>query len=306
MIEKFNAYLKTKSHFFRTFFLLLCALIIYSIFKILSYTYITIEYTKLRPFRGYPPVVYNGFKIGRCIRIKPDKSYTKTRMTVVLFPKDLNLPRNTYAQFRRIKINDKNRDFVELIYPTSPAIRRLKTKNVIQGVSMIPIEDFFQNQDPNALKNIQKDLSKTIKDLDNTILALGDLFQTMQTLVEQNQNNLYQTTTNFNRASNNVNQITSKVNYAINQNELQSTFSGINASFENIKSTTQNLSVLTGSVDEKVPTTINTQVMQIDNIIDNVDDITCGIKNTLSKNFGGLRILFGKTINENDNCECQK
>lgn len=306
MIEKFKSYLKTKSHFFRTFFLLLCALIIYSIFKILSYTYITIEYTKLRPFRGYPPVVYNGFKIGRCIRIKPDKSYTKTRMIVVLFPKDLNLPRNTYAQFRRIKINDKNRDFVELIYPTSPAIRRLKTKNVIQGVSMIPIEDFFQNQDPNTLKNIQKDLSKTIKDLDNTILALGDLFQTMQTLVEQNQNNLYQTTTNFNRASNNVNQITSKVNYAINQNELQSTFSGINASFENIKSTTQNLSVLTGAVDEKVPTTINTQVMQIDNIIDNVDDITCGIKNTLSKNFGGLRILFGKTINENDNCECQK
>ena len=171
---------------------------------------------------------------------------------------------------------------------------------------MIPFEELFQNQDPNALKNIQKDLSRTINDLDNTILALGDLFQTMQTLVEQNQNNLYQTTSNFNQASNNVNQITSKVNYAINQNELQSIFSGINTSFENIKSTTLNLSVLTGSVDEKVPTTINTQVMQIDNIIDNVDDITCGIKNTLSKNFGGLRILFGKTINENDNCECQK
>ncbi len=306
MIEKVKAYLKTKSHFFRTFFLLLCAFIIYFTFKILSYTYITIEYTKLRPFRGYPPVVYNGFKIGRCIRIRPDKSYTKTRMTIVLFPKDLNLPRNTFAQFRRIKINDKNRDFVELIYPSAPAIRRLKTKNVIQGISMIPMEDFFQNQDPNALKNIQKDLSKTIKDLDNTILALGDLFQTMQILVEQNQNNLYQTTTNFNKASDNVNQITSKVNYAINQNELQSTFSGINASFTNIQSTTQNLSVLTGSVDTQVPTTINSQVIQIDNIIDNVDDITCGIKNTLSKNFGGLRILFGKTINENDNCNCEK
>lgn len=306
MIEKVKAYLKTKSHFFRTFFLFLCALIIYFIFKILSYTYITIEYTRLRPFKGYPPVIYNGFKIGRCISIKPDKFYTKTHMTVVLFPKDLNLPQNTYAQFRQIKINDKNLDFVELIYPTSPAIKRLKTKNVIQGVSMIPMEDFFQNQDPNALKNIQKDLSKTIKDLDNTILALGDLFQTMETLIEKNQNNLYQTTTNFNRASNNINQITSKINYAINQNELQSIFSEINASFGNIKSTTQNLSVLTGSVDKMIPTTINTQVMQIDNIMDNVNDITCGIKNTLSKNFGGLRILFGKTINENNNCECEK
>ena len=108
MIEKIKAYLKTKSHFFHTFFVLFCAFTIYFIFKILSYTYVTIEYTKLRPFRGYPPVVYNGFKIGRCIRIKPDKSYTKTRMTVVLFPKDLNLPRNTFAQFKRIKINDKN------------------------------------------------------------------------------------------------------------------------------------------------------------------------------------------------------
>lgn len=306
MIEKVKAYLKTKSHFFHAFFVLFCAFTIYFIFKILSYTYVTIEYTKLRPFRGYPPVVYNGFKIGRCIRIKPDKSYTKTRMTVVLFPRDLNLPKNIFAQFKRIKINDKNIDFVELVYPSTPALARLATKNVIEGVSMIPLEELFQNQDPNALKNIQKDLSRTINDLDNTILALGDLFQTMQMLVEQNQSNLYQTTSNFNQASNNVNQITSKVNYAINQNELQSIFSGINTSFENIKSTTLNLSVLTGSVDEKVPTTINSQVMQIDNIIDNVDDITCGIKNTLSKNFGGLRILFGKTINKNDNCECQK
>lgn len=306
MIEKIKNFFITKPNFLKTFFILFCIFLIYFIFKILSYTYITVEYTKLRPFRGYPPVIYNGFKIGRCIGIRPNKSYTKSRMTLVLFPKDLNLPRNTYAEFRRVKINDKNRDFVELVYPSSPSLEKLKTKNIIKGTSMFQVEEFFQNQNPEDLKSIQRDIAKTIKDLDNTILSLGDLFKTMQNLAVQNQNNLYKTTQNISNASNNLNQITSKFNYAINQNELENTFSQLNSSLGNIKETTQNLTILTDSIDKQIPTTINSQIMHVDNIINNVDDITCGIKNTLSKNFGGLRIIFGKTINEDDNCNCNK
>jgi len=47
---------------------------------------------------------------------------------------------------------------------------------------------------------------------------------------------------------------------------------------------------------------IETGVNDTSYIIRNLNQITCGVKNTLKKRFGGLRLLFGRTIGK----ECTK
>ena len=47
---------------------------------------------------------------------------------------------------------------------------------------------------------------------------------------------------------------------------------------------------------------IETGVNDTGYIIKNLNEITCGIKNTLKKRFGGIRLLFGRTIGK----ECTK
>ena len=85
---------------------------------------ITAEFTELAPFSRNMPVYYKGFKVGKSVSIKPNKNYTATRIKLVLYPADLVLPANIVA---RVKKRDKEFDYIEIEYPTSPAIRKLRS-----------------------------------------------------------------------------------------------------------------------------------------------------------------------------------
>ena len=70
-------------------------------------TYVTAEFKNLRPFHDRAPIYYNGFKIGKVVRVRPNKTYTATIVTLRLHPMDLRLPVNITANLKREK-NKKN------------------------------------------------------------------------------------------------------------------------------------------------------------------------------------------------------
>ena len=48
---------------------------------------------------------------------------------------------------------------------------------------------------------------------------------------------------------------------------------------------------------------VTSSINQTGTLINNINEIACGVSSTLKKSFGGLRLIFGKTINEDcDTC----
>ena len=66
-------------------------------------TYVTAEFRNLRPFHDRAPIYYNGFKIGKVVKVRPNKTYTATIVTLRLHPMDLKLPVNITANLKREK-----------------------------------------------------------------------------------------------------------------------------------------------------------------------------------------------------------
>ncbi len=82
---------------------------------------------------------------------------------------------------------------------------------------------------------------------------------------------------------------------------------------QNLEETTENVRTSTTDLQETVRKineftngnlpNIETGVNDTSYIIRNLNQITCGVKNTLKKRFGGLRLLFGRTIGKDcSNC----
>ena len=79
-------------------------------------TYVTAEFKNLRPFHDRAPVYYNGFKIGSVVKVRPNKTYTSTIVTMKLHPQDIHLPVNISANLKKER-NRWNRkfDYIDLI-----------------------------------------------------------------------------------------------------------------------------------------------------------------------------------------------
>ena len=144
-------------------------------------TYVTAEFKNLRPFHDRAPVYYNGFKIGSVVKVRPNKTYTSTIVTMKLHPQDIHLPVNISANLKKER-NRWNRkfDYIDLIYPKDPSIFYLKDGDRISGKTSVELESYLANQDPESLEAMKADAAETIKNLNITIQTLGDLFSTLK------------------------------------------------------------------------------------------------------------------------------
>ena len=64
---------------------------------------ITAEFKNLRPFHDRAPIYYNGFKIGKVVKVRPNDDYTSTILTLELHPNKLRLPINIVANLKKEK-----------------------------------------------------------------------------------------------------------------------------------------------------------------------------------------------------------
>ncbi len=261
---------------------------------------ITAEFTELAPFSRNMPVYYKGFKVGKSVSIKPNKNYTATRIKLVLYPADLVLPANIVA---RVKKRDKEFDYIEIEYPTSPAIRKLRSGDIIEGKTSIDFKDILQQQaDSGALDEVGDKLSDVLDSVKETSDALTGLFEILQETVAQNQKNLETTTSNLAQMSKNINRLTYKVDDAMTEKQLKNISNRLSLTSNHLERTTRNLENITKNINDSTQSLnstmngINTSVQNVSGITCDVRKITYGLSNTMQKNFSGFRLLFGKAI----------
>lgn len=228
---------------------------------------------------GALPVYYKGIVVGRAKEKRHSDTFEHTLVKLVLYPKKLLLPVNTTVMLKKEKRNNKERDFLELIYPKEPDSVMISDGSILEGIATVDIDTFAKNQHPDDLEEIKKNLIESSQNLNYALGALNGVFEMVEDILKENKKNLYGTTKN-------VNDMTYKVNRSLEQQKLNNTVS-------NIESSTKNISQLTDKSDS-VDLTLN----QVQGISENINSITCGVRKTLRKKFGGLRLIFGQVIDE--------
>lgn len=281
---------------------LLMGLCIYYINK--TAIFVTAEFRNLRPFHYSAPIYYNGFNIGKVIKVKPNKTYTSTIVTLWLYPHDLKLPTNIEVHLKKEKNKQgKIFDYIDIIYPEVPSGYFLKDGDRVAGKTTVELETFLANQDPETLEAIKNDFAQTVKNLNITIQTLGDLFATLNSMAEEIKPNvvnassdLQKSSNNFAKVSQNVNTLSENVNSALNKDRLNSTA-------KNVQIMSKNMRLMTNEINKTIPQ-VQSAVCEVNEILSNVDDMTSGLNCTMKKPFGGLRLIFGSPISKK-NCQCK-
>lgn len=282
-------------------FILMASLLF--LYRIWTYTYLTIEFNDARPLHNKIPVYYKGYRIGKVEKIKPCDDFKTTNVTIVLYPKGIKLPINTTAMLTREK-RGKNyeTDFIDLLYPDNPSDAILRDGDSIIGVTTVDMDNFFSEKAASGeLDAITKNVNTLLENLQATSNALSELMGVLQDMVNENRPSIKEMTGNLAEASNQFRSFTTKLNNSINQQEIQSTFSSLNQSSTNFSSTTKNIDAFTESLNSSAPE-IKRIISNADKITNDIETITSGLKCTMSKKFGGMRLFFGKPIN----CDCRR
>lgn len=289
--------------FYIFFLIILVGLGIY-IYKLTTYTYVTAKFSELRPIHEKLPVYYKGLVIGKAREQRHSDDFNHTLIRLVLYPKNLLLPDNTTVLLKKEKHNDKERDFLELVYPKEPSNIMIANGSIIEGKATVDIDEFMKNQNADDLEAIRHNLAQSSENLNNAIEGLSMVFESVNEILKENQKNLYTTTGNLSKATQNLDNMTSKFNKSIQQKNLENAVSNLEASTKNLETMSENLTGTTSGVNEVIPHAEAT-MCQVQGLAANANAISCGIRKTLRKRFGGLRLLFGKVIDECDKPACR-
>lgn len=267
-------------------------------------TYITAEFANLRPFHDKAPVYYNGYRIGRVIKVKPNKTYTSTIVTMELHPQDLKLPINVSANLKKEKNrDDKKFDYIDLIYPKEPSQFLLKDGDRISGKTTVELETYLANQDPESLEAIKADMAETVKNLNITVQTLGDLFSTLNSMAQDIKPNvvkassdLSESSSNLVKVSKNADSFTGNLNSALSEERM-------NATAKNMQIVSKNVKIMTHEFNKTVPQ-LGCTVSEMNRVLCNLEEMTAGLNCTMKKPFGGLRLIFGSPLGKK-NCNCK-
>ena len=267
-------------------------------------TYVTAEFKNLRPFHDRAPIYYNGFKIGKVVKVRPNKTYTSTIVTMRLHPHDLKLPVNISVNLKKEKNRwDKKFDYIDIIYPEEPSQFFLKDGDRIAGDTTVDMESYLANQDPDSLDAIKADAAEAVKNLNVTIQVLGDLFSTLNTMasdvspnVVKASSDLQHSTENFVKISKNVDLTTSNLNGAFDDKRMDATA-------KNVQLVTRNVKLMTNELNKTIPQ-LGCTIEEVNKVLCNIDEMTTGLNCTMKKPFGGLRLIFGSPVAQKK-CGCR-
>ncbi len=268
------------------------------IYKLTTYTYVTAKFKELRPIHEKLPVYYKGLVVGKAREQRHSEDYNHTLIHLVLYPKNLLLPDNTTVMLKKEKHHDKERDFLELVYPKEPSTTMIADGAVLEGKATVDVDTFMANQNPDDLEAIKQNLAQSSENLNVAIEGLAMVFESVNEILKENRKNLYTTTGNLSKATRNLDNVTQKIDKSVQQKRLDNTIS-------NLETLSANLNGTTTSVNGVIPH-VDATMCQVQGLATNANAISCGVRKTLRKRFGGLRLLFGKVIDECDKPACRQ
>ena len=216
------------------------------------------EFQELRPIQRKLSVYYKGIVVGYAKELRHSLDFCHTIVKLKIHSKNLRLPENTTVILKKEKRNNKERDFFELIYPKEPNEIFLSNNSKIKGVVASDMNDFLANQHPDEIEEIKENILKSAQNLNYALENLSLIFKTLDEILKENKGNIYKSTSNIEKTTSS----TSNIAFDLEKNS--------------------------SNIDNAMISTSQT--------MSNISAITCGIRKTLSKKFGGFRLFFGKVI----------
>lgn len=271
---------------------LACVFLFY-LFYIIGTTKITILFEDLEPLKQHLPVYYNGFKVGHTTSVYPSRDYKSTMVDARVVLKNLVLPANTTAILRR---KDK-KDYIELEYPDAPYIQHLKRNDVIEGHLGVNFEHYLQDQAENGgLDEIKENVNQTIKSAGLTFDALTEMIQVTTDILRDAQPVLQDSINNVNITSKNLAESSYEIKSSLKKGYLDKSLYNLQQTSANLVLTTKNTTGFTEGLNKQSNVLINCLLKNLNCVVCNINKIVVGLGETLSKNFGGLRLFFGKPV----------
>ena len=273
----------------KNFYYILIAIVLFILIyliNIIGQIKITADFEELEPFKHSLPVYYKGFKLGHTVKVYPGPDYQTTRVDMKIKMKGLKLPENTGAVVKR----KDSKDYIELVYPKTPYINNLRNHSLIHGTKGVNFENFIQEQIKNGgIDEIKDNLNGTIISAGKTLDALTEMLNVTTGIIEDSRPSIEGTLKNINIASKNIADSSSKINSSLEKESLNNTIN-------NLEQTTKNISDITGNINNNSMNLVNCLVKNINTVVCNINQIIVGVGDTLKKKFGGLRLIFGKTL----------
>lgn len=262
------------------------------LFHLISSTRIIIHFNDLEPLRERLSVYYNGFKIGRSIKIYPGKDYKSTLMDIRVDLRKLRLPANTTATLRR---KDK-KDYIELVYPKSPYLEKLKNNDIIEGYLGINFEHYLQDQaESGGLDEIKENVNTTIVSAGKTFDSLTLMIDILADILKDVQPIAINTVKNFELTSKNLAEASLEINKSISKGYIDKSLYNIQLTSDNLVLTTKNTTGFTDGLNKQSSILVNCLLKNLNSLVCNINIIVENVKDTLNKNLGGLRLIFKGT-----------
>lgn len=295
-----RTFLKKKKGIKKTLIVGIIFLALVAIYFYCATPYIIVRFNELGPLTKNMSAYYNGFKIGKIVRITPDKDFMHTLARVNLNQTDINLPQNTTVHVERFPNGEL---YLQFVYPQSPSLRLIKRGDIIEGISPYSLEQFMLGQNISGVTDVVS--QHIIRALDATEIANIEIklfFQSTSKLINENKkgidasvNNTEIMTKNLAQMAENLNQTSKKINNSLDETILKGTTSNIKDTTDNVSKATKDI----GKTIEKIDDTIS----QANAAATNLNSITSGLNETLNKRFGGMRVMFGTPVKPKN---CQK
>jgi len=262
--------------------------------------YVIIRFNELGPLTKNMSVYYNGFKIGKIVRIDPDNDFAHTLVRVNLTNENIRLPQNTIVQVERFPSGEL---YLQFVYPQSPSLRLIKRGDMLEGRAPYSLEQFMLGQNISGVTDIVS--IHVIRALNATEIAnmeMTNFFKNTSKVVNENRKSINTSVKNTEamtkslaQMAENLNQTSQKINNSLDESTLRDTTSNIKDSTSNIKLTTEEISKATKDIDKTIRK-IDDTITQANEAAENLNHMTSGLNQTFSKKFGGMRVMFGTPI----------
>lgn len=270
-----------------------------------NHTYIKAEFNKMDPMPPRMGVYYKGYKLGTTQKVKISKDFKTTYLYIALNQRGLQLPKNITV---RIKNYDEDTKYVDIIYPTAPMLKYIRTGDVVKGESgytFSGISDINQAH----LDDLSEKGGDLLSSATKTTDALTELFDLVTEILTENRENIHDSTTylrnsmaNLEISTANLKGLSQKVNDEITRETIRKSATNIEMTTSNFANSSKEFISISGNFN-KTSSDFSVLVPKLSVLIDavqlvvcNINDIVVGVKKTLQQRFGGARIFLGKPI----------
>lgn len=296
-----------RNKFFISFFLFLILLIglIIHFSKTNSRTYIIAEFNESGPLHKNMPVYFKGYKIGKVANVELDKEYKNTIVKIVLYPKEPRLSKDIIA---KVKTHDILRmDYIELKIPEEASDELLQKGDAIEGEGAFDMSSLLSEiADAKIIVPLLESAIEASESITNATTQAGNSFSEITSILKENKNNIKTTTKELASTTKSLNQMSSNLNISLTKTVLSNSTKNIDQSTSNILKTSENIKNISENIDkatkdiDKTIEKIDCAISQTSSTVGNLNVIANGFRKTFSKSFGGLRVIFGKSIKYNN------